>query len=73
MICSAAVTGDNSEPSKRAVVKRAVSSAVEMKPPAAPMPDGSLLYEDIYSGQSKEFFIRACDNTVNHGVVGVTK
>jgi pyruvate dehydrogenase E1 component alpha subunit len=53
-------------------VREEVQAAVEGAK-AAPMPDGSLLYEDIYSDQSKEFFIRACDNTVNHGVVGVTK
>ena len=40
---------------------------------AAPEPERDLLFEDIYTNQSKEFFIRACDNTVNHGVFGVTK
>ena len=36
-------------------------------------PSRDLLFQDIYSDQSPEFFIRACDNTVNHGVYGVTK
>ena len=40
---------------------------------AAAEPERALLFEDIYSDQSKEFFIKACDNTVNHGVYGVTK
>ena len=52
----------------RAEVEAAVEGAK-----AAPQPARDLLFEDIYSNQSKEFFIRACDNTVNHGVFGVTK
>ena len=39
----------------------------------AAQPSRDLLFQDIYVGQSEEFFIRACDNTVNHGVKGVTK
>ena len=38
-----------------------------------PQPPEHLLYEDIYSDQSKEFFIRGCDMTLNHGVQYTTK
>ena len=55
-----------------AEVRAEVEAAVEGAK-AAPQPARDLLFEDIYSNQSKEFFIRACDNTVNHGVFGVTK
>jgi hypothetical protein len=30
-------------------------------------------YEDIYTAQSKEFFMRGCDMTVSHGTYGTTK
>ena len=52
----------------RAEVEEAVEGAKAMPPP-----DSALLYEDIYTDQSKEFFIRGCDMTVNHGTYGVTK
>ena len=49
-----------------------VETAVEAAKAAA-QPARDLLFEDIYTDQSKDFFIRACDNTVNHGVFGATK
>lgn len=55
-----------------AEVRAEVEDAVEAAKAAA-MPDISLLYQDIYSDQSPEFFIRACDNTINHGKFGVNK
>ena len=53
-------------------VRKEVDAAVEGAK-AAPEPERARLFEDIYCDQSPEFFIRACDNTVNHGVYGVTK
>ena len=53
-------------------VRQEVETAVEGAKAAA-QPELHLLYEDIYSDQSKEFFIRGCDNTVSHGAYGTTK
>jgi len=55
-----------------AEVRKEVDEAVEAAK-ASPQPERALLFQDIYTDQSPEFFIRACDNTVNHGVYGVTK
>jgi len=55
-----------------AEVRQEVEAAVEGAKAAAE-PDRALLFEDIYTDQSKDFFIRACDTTVNHGTYGVTK
>jgi len=55
-----------------AEVRQEVEAAVEGAKAAAE-PERALLFEDIYTDQSKEFFIRACDSTVNHGSYGVTK
>jgi hypothetical protein len=49
-----------------------VDEAVEKAKAAVP-PVRDLLFEDIYVNQSKQFYIRACDRTVDHGVMGVTK
>jgi pyruvate dehydrogenase E1 component alpha subunit len=49
-----------------------VDEAVEKAKAGAP-PVRDLLFEDIYVNQSKQFYIRACDRTVDHGVMGVTK
>jgi pyruvate dehydrogenase E1 component alpha subunit len=53
-------------------VRKEVDEAVEGAK-ALPQPERPLLFQDIYTDQSSDFFIRACDNTVNHGVYGVTK
>jgi pyruvate dehydrogenase E1 component alpha subunit len=53
-------------------VREEVEDAVNFAKEAAE-PSRDLLFQDIYVGQSEQFFIRACDNTVNHGVKGVTK
>ena len=55
-----------------AEVRKEVEDAVEAAKAAAE-PGIEHLYQDIYSDQSADFFIRACDNTVNHGVFGVNK
>merc|ERR1719201_2125578 len=55
-----------------AEVRKEVDEAVEGAKAAA-QPERDLLFQDIYTDQSPEFFIRACDNTVNHGIFGVTK
>jgi len=55
-----------------AEVRKEVDAAVEGAK-SGEMPGREHLYQDIYSDQSSEFFIRACDNTLNHGVAGVTK
>jgi len=55
-----------------ASVRVEVDTAVEGAKAAAP-PERDLLFEDIYTDQSKEFYIRACDATVGHGTYGVTK
>jgi len=55
-----------------AEVRKEVEEAVEGAKAAA-QPERALLFQDIYSDQSTEFFIRACDNTVNHGTYGITK
>ena len=52
--------------------RKEVEAAVEGAKAAA-QPEQALLYQDIYSDQSAEFYIRACDRTVDHGVAGVTK
>lgn len=53
-------------------VRKEVEAAVEMAK-SAPYPPREELFRDIYTDQSSEFFIRACDTTVNHGVYGTTK
>jgi len=55
-----------------AEVRKEVDAAVEGAK-SAEMPGREHLYQDIYTDQSPEFFIRACDNTLNHGTAGVTK
>ena len=53
--------------------RKEVEAAVEGAKAAA-QPDQALLYQDIYSDQSPDFHIRACDLTIHgHGKVGVTK
>ena len=37
---------------------------------AAPEPPMGALYEDIYTDQSKDFFMRGCDMGASHGVYG---
>ena len=54
--------------SVREEVEAAVAGAKE-----AAEPERALLFQDIYTDQSSEFFIRACDHSVNHGSYGVTK
>ena len=56
------------EAEARAEVEAAVEGAK-----AAAAPELGLLYEDIYSDQSANFFMRGCDMTVSHGVYGTTK
>ena len=63
---------DVRRPTPEQAVRAEVEDAVEFAKGAAE-PDRALLFQDIYTDQSAEFFIRACDNTVNHGVPGVTK
>lgn len=64
---------DNTEIKAIEVAARAeVDEAVEFAK-AAPEPERGLLYEDIYTAQSKEFFMRGCDMTVSHGTYGTTK
>jgi len=53
-------------------VRKEVEAAVEAAKAAAP-PEHALLYQDIYSDQSSEFFIKSCDASKDHGVFGVTK
>ena len=53
-------------------VRKEVEAAVEAAKAAAP-PGHALLYQDIYSDQSSEFFIKSCDASKDHGVFGVTK
>ena len=55
-----------------AEVRAEVEASVEAAK-TAPQPARDLLFEDIYTDQTKDFFIRACDNTVNHGTFGITK
>jgi len=82
-------TRDPVERAKRYLLELELSTAAELKEieqkvreevedavnyaKAAAEPERALLFQDIYTDQSAEFFIRACDNTVNHGVTGVTK
>jgi len=40
---------------------------------AAPEPDPAEMYTDIYTDQSKDFFMRGADFSVSHGVYGTTK
>jgi len=53
-------------------VRVEVEEAVEGAKAAAP-PERDLLFQDIYCDQSEGFYIRACDRTVDHGVVYTTK
>ena len=53
-------------------VKAEVTAAVDAAK-AAPAPPMSEIYTDIYSDQSKDFFIRGSDMTISHGVYGTTK
>jgi len=55
-----------------AEVRAEVEAAVEGAK-AAPQPPRDILFEEIYTDQSKDFFIRGCDMTVNHGTYGITK
>jgi len=52
-----------------AAVKKEVEAAVAAAK-AAPEPAMSALYEDIYTDQSKDFFMRGCDMSASHGVYG---
>ena len=53
-------------------VKKEVEAAVAAAK-AAPEPPMTSLYEDIYTDQSKDFFMRGCDMSASNGVYGVSK
>ena len=50
-------------------VKKEVEAAVAAAK-AAPEPPMTALYEDIYTDQSKDFFMRGCDMGASNGVYG---
>jgi len=52
--------------------RKEIDAAVETAK-AASFPPGHELYEDIYTDQTKDFFIRGSDITVSRGVYGVNK
>eukprot|EP00965_Chrysotila_dentata_P241582 6204369-Pleurochrysis_carterae.AAC.1 len=49
-----------------------VNAAVEAAK-TAPLPVDDEMWTDIYTDQSKDFFMRGCDMTVSKGVYGTTK
>ncbi|KAL1519943.1 hypothetical protein AB1Y20_023430 [Prymnesium parvum] len=53
-------------------VRSEVDAAVEAAK-ANELPPAHELYEDIYVGQTKEFFMRGCDMSASRGVYGTTK
>jgi len=55
-----------------ATCRAEVEAAVEGAKVAAE-PERALLFQDIYTDQSAEFYIRACDRSVDHGVPMTTK